>query len=82
MELKGSCKEHVANVSANELPDLIDRFGDYLKKFPKRVSVLIFADAGEKLNPYLVIPRLLLGDYLENQFEQLINIAIEKGILI
>lgn len=76
--IKGSCKEHVANVSSNELPDLVDSFGDYLKNFPSD-QYPDFADA-EKLNSYLVIPRLLLGDYLENQFEQLINIAIEKDI--
>lgn len=76
--IKGSCKEHVANVSANELPDFVDSFGDYLKRFPNN-QYPDFASA-EKLNPYLVIPRLLLGDYLENQFEELINIAIEKDI--
>lgn len=38
--IKGSCKEHVANVSANELPDLGDSFGDYLKN-SQAVSILI-----------------------------------------
>jgi len=77
---KGSCKEHVANVSANELPDLASSFQDYLHRFPSK-HFPDFADA-ENFNPYLVIPRLLLGDYLEDQFDQLMNLAIKKGIQI
>jgi hypothetical protein len=77
---KGSCREHVANVSSNELPELAGSFQDYLRRFPSK-QFSDFVDA-EKLNPYLVIPRLLLGDYLEDQFEKLIDVAIEKGIKV
>ncbi|MCX8523882.1 FAD/NAD(P)-binding protein [Chryseobacterium formosus] len=76
----GSCNEHVANVSANELPELIDSFEDFIRRNPSE-KFNDFKDP-EKINPYLVIPRLLLGDYLEDQFQKLIDIAEEKGSTI
>lgn len=76
----GSLKEHVANVSANELPELVDTFQQYLKKNPSK-DFNDFIDA-EKFNPYQVIPRLLLGDYLEDQFMQYIKLAKKEGIKV
>lgn len=76
----GSLKEHVANVSANELPELATIFKEYLEKNPS-TDFPDFADA-EKFNPYQVIPRLLLGNYLEDQFKQYIKLAKKAGIKI
>ncbi|MFY1045994.1 FAD/NAD(P)-binding protein [Chryseobacterium sp. GP-SGM7] len=76
----GSCNEHVANVSANELPELADSFENFIRRNPSKIFN-DFKDA-ENINPYLVIPRLLLGDYLEDQFNQFLSIAEEKGINI
>ncbi|KUJ49751.1 FAD/NAD(P)-binding protein [Chryseobacterium sp. JAH] len=76
----GSTKEHVANVSANELPDLSYSFKEYLKKNPVK-DFPDFSDA-EQLNSYQVIPRLLLGNYLEDQFKEYIKIAKKAGIKI
>ncbi|MFL9833727.1 FAD/NAD(P)-binding protein [Chryseobacterium terrae] len=76
----GSSKEHVANVSANELPELVNTFKDYLKKNPSP-EFPDFSDA-EKLNQYQVVPRLLLGNYLEDQFKQYIKLAKKAGIKV
>ncbi|MGO4708884.1 FAD/NAD(P)-binding protein [Chryseobacterium sp. 2TAF14] len=76
----GSLEEHVANVSANELPELVYPFEEYLKRNPS----LIFKDFcdSKKLNPHQVIPRLLLGNYLEDQFNQYIKLAKKEGIKV
>lgn len=67
----GSSEEHIANVSANELPELIDSFNEfYYKKYNRH------------FNENKVLPRLLLGDYLENQFEEYLEIAKQIGIKI
>lgn len=76
----GSLKEHVANVSAHELPDMVYSFKDYLKKNPAQ-DYADFNDV-EELNPYHVIPRLLLGNYLEDQFKQYMQHAKKEGIKI
>lgn len=74
----GSSTEHLANVSANELPELVDDLSTYLTKFPTSK----FPDycRNGKFNPYQVLPRLLLGDYLENQFSQYIKLAAKRNI--
>ncbi|MBW7676354.1 FAD/NAD(P)-binding protein [Chryseobacterium chendengshani] len=76
----GSGKEHVANVSANELPELLTDIEEYIK----RNEVTGFPDYSKdgKINRDQVIPRLLLGDYLENQFEAYIKAAKSMGIKI
>lgn len=76
----GSGKEHVANISANELPAFKISFEEYLLnnhtgKFPD------FSVDGT-CNPYQVIPRLLLGDYLEYQFKYYIDVASNMGMEI
>lgn len=76
----GSLEEHVANVSANELPELVYPFKEFIKKNPQQIFE-DFADA-EKLNSYQVIPRLLLGNYLEDQFIQYIKLAKKEGIKV
>ncbi|MCJ8154640.1 FAD/NAD(P)-binding protein [Chryseobacterium sp. SSA4.19] len=74
----GADHEHVANVSANELPELYEDFVHYIKKhypadFPE------FVENGT-VNEYEVIPRLLLGNYLEEQFKNYIQLARKEGI--
>lgn len=76
----GADHEHVANVSANELPELYEDFVTYIKKhypsdFPE------FVENGA-VNEYEVIPRLLLGNYLEAQFKNYIHLARKSGIEI
>ena len=62
----GAEKEHMANVSANELPALIEDFETYISKHPPADFPEI--RAGEDFNEFAVIPRRLLGDYLEYCF--------------
>lgn len=78
----GANFEHVANVSANELPELPQSFTDFvtkkdLKDYPDFVN-----KAGESINEYQVIPRLLLGNYLEDQFHHLLKTAGKHGVSI
>ncbi|WPO81533.1 FAD/NAD(P)-binding protein [Chryseobacterium sp. JJR-5R] len=74
----GAGHEHVANVSANELPELYEDFVTYISKhnsgdFPEFVK-------NGTVNEYEVIPRLLLGNYLEAQFKNYIHLARKSGI--
>lgn len=76
----GAENEHVANVSANELPELLENFETYIQKYPT-ADFDGFVDHG-KVNPYEVIPRRLLGDYLEYSFSKYIDKARAKGIAV
>lgn len=72
----GSSVEHVANVSANELPNFEISFEDYIESHPPES----FADfLPRNFNPYKVIPRLLLGNYLEFVFKFYIRKAKKQG---
>lgn len=73
----GSLKEHVANVSANELPEFEVSFEDFLTQNPTK-DFPDFSVDGE-CNPYQVIPRLLLGNYLEFLFKFYSKKAKNKG---
>jgi len=76
----GSGIEHVANISANELPKFACSFEDYISQHPT-IEFPDFLSAG-KFNKYQVIPRLLLGNYMEFQFELYIKMARKRGIKI
>lgn len=74
----GAETEHVANVSANELPELQEDFETYIAKFPTD-KFGNFCENG-KVNPYEVIPRRLLGDFLEYSFKKYVGLAKSSGI--
>ncbi|WP_267402664.1 MULTISPECIES: FAD/NAD(P)-binding protein [unclassified Chryseobacterium] len=76
--LLGANKEHVANVSANELPELAESFLSYIKRSDTTEFSEFVKD--NTINEYQVIPRLLLGNYLEEQFKLYIKEAIKMGI--
>lgn len=76
----GSLKEHIANVSANELPKFLISFEEYLVQNPTQ-EFPEFSVNG-RCNSYQVIPRLLLGNYLEFIFKLYIKTAKSKGIKI
>ncbi|KQT18159.1 hypothetical protein ASG31_05345 [Chryseobacterium sp. Leaf404] len=74
----GAGREHVANVSANEIPQLVTDIEEFITKndladFPD------YKNEG-KINRDQVIPRLVLGKYLENQFKMLVKSAKNLGI--
>ncbi len=74
----GSGKEHVANVSANEIPELLDDIEEFIKHHTIE-GFEEYVNAG-KINRDQVIPRLVLGKYLENQFKMYIKLAKKAGI--
>ncbi|WP_312900071.1 FAD/NAD(P)-binding protein [Chryseobacterium taichungense] len=75
---EGADVEHVANVSANELPELPENFSSFIKRkpYPNHPD---FSDY-HNINEYKVIPRLILGDYLEEQFKLLLKSAGKMGV--
>lgn len=76
----GSGVEHVANVSANELPKFSCSFEDFLALNPS-TEFPDFSNNG-KFNSYQVIPRILLGNYMEYQFNLYIKLAKKCGIKV
>lgn len=78
----GANFEHVANVSANELPELPQSFTDFVMKKDLKDYPDFANKAGESINEYQVIPRLLLGNYLEDQFHHLLKTAGKHGVSI
>lgn len=76
----GSQKEHMANVSANELPKLADDVQTYITKHPAEDCPDYYKNG--HINEYEVLPRLLLGNYLENQFEEYIKAARRNKIQV
>ncbi|WP_439479315.1 FAD/NAD(P)-binding protein [Chryseobacterium aquaticum] len=75
---EGSCKEHIANVSSNELPEFDISFEEYTKKHPLQDFPDFYKDGS--FNTFQVLPRLVLGNYLEFSFKYYIKKAKELGI--
>ncbi len=77
--MEGAGVEHVTNVSDNEIPELAAPIHEWIKQVP--VDVLKQFDINpENFNEYKVLPRLLFGQYLSDQFSSLITEAKKKGI--
>lgn len=74
----GSGNEHVANVSANEIPELFEDIENFFTHHTMEGFEEYF-NAG-KINRDQVIPRLVLGKYLESQFKTYIKLAKKAGI--
>ncbi len=77
---RGSNKEHVANVSATELPKFDVSFKDYINNHPTKEFPDFFSNG--QFNEDKVIPRLLLGNYLEHLFKYYITTLIKRGIKV
>jgi uncharacterized NAD(P)/FAD-binding protein YdhS len=75
----GAGKEHITNVSGNEIPELVTSIADWIETAPKELLGK-FAITPEIYNDYKVLPRLLFGQYLAAQFELLEQQADEAGI--
>ncbi|WP_346985192.1 FAD/NAD(P)-binding protein [Chryseobacterium sp. POE27] len=74
---EGAAHEHVANVSANELPELPESFTSFIERKPHKDYEGFGND--QDINEYKVIPRLVLGDYLEEQFKILLKNIRKMG---
>ncbi|MDF2380493.1 FAD/NAD(P)-binding protein [Nostoc ellipsosporum NOK] len=77
--VEGAGKEHITNVSSNEIPTIVSPITDWLKTVPGHELAAYGIDAGN-FSEYKVLPRLLFGQYLTSQFDALRRIASEKKI--
>lgn len=75
----GANDEHITNVSGNEIPELVTSISEWIKTIPKD-TVDHFNIDPKKFNDYKVLPRLLFGQYLSDQFNMLIKKAKQIGI--
>lgn len=76
---EGAGKEHITNVSGNEIPELVTSVADWIETAPKALLDQ-FAITPKIYNDYKVLPRLLFGQYLAAQFTLLQQKADEAGI--
>ena len=72
----GARKEHITNVSADELPELSRLLDDWIKQLPEK-TLEEFGINRQEFHEKKVVPRLLFGRYLNEQFMT----AIEKARL-
>ncbi len=75
----GASHEHVTNVSADELPEMNQMLDDWILRVPDE-TLAEFGITKEKFHEKKVVPRLLFGHYLSDQFKMLIEKAEKNGI--
>ena len=75
----GAMQEHITNVSGNELPKLPQTMKEWVAN-AEPVILKPFNINEENFNEFKVVPRLLFGIYLQQQFELLIKESKTKGI--
>lgn len=86
---EGANEEHITNVSGNEIPELEKSLTAWMKALDPETLKRFEIDA-DKFNGYKVIPRLLFGQYLSEQFrilerkakEEAISVTIHRGALV
>ncbi|WP_231427562.1 FAD/NAD(P)-binding protein [Pedobacter sp. Leaf250] len=76
---EGAEKEHITNVSDNEIPVIFNSIEDWIKTAPESTLKEFDIDS-VKFNEYKVLPRLFFGEYLSAQFDLLIKEAARKSI--
>ncbi|WP_394676166.1 FAD/NAD(P)-binding protein [uncultured Sphingobacterium sp.] len=76
---EGATSEHLTNVSDHEIPELVSTIEDYVQSLSETTLRSYGIDVDD-FNRYKVVPRLLLGRYLSEQFMVLKRMADEKGI--
>ncbi|WP_286848521.1 MULTISPECIES: FAD/NAD(P)-binding protein [Sphingobacterium] len=76
---EGATSEHLTNVSDHEIPALVSTIEDYVQSLSETTLRSYGIDVDD-FNCYKVVPRLLLGRYLSEQFMLLKRMADEKGI--
>ncbi|KQB39830.1 FAD/NAD(P)-binding protein [Flavobacterium aquidurense] len=77
---EGANDEHITNVSDNETPGLVTSIAEWILTIPKDILDRFQIDP-DKFNEYKVLPRLLFGYYLADQFSLLQQSGAEAGIL-
>lgn len=76
----GACHEHITNVSGKEIPEIVSSMKEWIRTAPIEV-LKPFGMVAEKFNDYKVVPRLLFGQYLGDQFKLLLKQAKKSGII-
>lgn len=76
---EGANKEHVTNVSDNEIPEIVTSIETWMQTLSKE-SLAKFNIDKENFNEYKVLPRLLFGQYLSAQFTLLLEKAKSEGL--
>lgn len=76
---EGASHEHITNVSANEIPKIVTSIHEWVFTQPKELLDK-YNIVPENFNDYKVLPRLLFGKYLSDQFELLLDNANNAGI--
>lgn len=76
---EGATPEHLTNVSDHEIPALVSTIEDYVQSLSETTLRSYGIDVDD-FNRYKVVPRLLLGRYLSEQFMLLKRMADGKGI--
>ncbi len=77
--VEGANKEHITNVSGNEIPAIVTSIYEWVCTVDKEV-LEPYNITPLNFNDYKVLPRLLFGKYLEAQFDLLRDMAKEAGI--
>lgn len=75
----GASREHVTNVSADELPEMNQMLDDWILRVPDE-TLAEFDITKENFHEKKVVPRLLFGHYLSDQFKSFIERAKQNGI--
>lgn len=76
---EGANKEHITNVSDNEIPPIVTTIHEWLDSAPKALLEKYSIDK-ENFNEYKVLPRLFFGEYLSDQFRLLKQHSDDRGI--
>ncbi|NEU09701.1 FAD-dependent oxidoreductase [Flavihumibacter sp. R14] len=76
---EGANQEHITNVSGNEIPDLVEPVAEWIERVPED-RLRHYKIDPENFNDYKVLPRLLFGQYLAEQFDLLLDQAKEAGL--
>lgn len=75
----GANSEHITNISENEVPELHASVSEWLEKLPAETLEAFDIDL-PRFHAFKVLPRLLFGAYLTDQFELLLEQASAAGI--
>ena len=76
---EGAGKEHVTNISDNEMEDIVTSVSQWVRTRPAK-ELLEYGIDPEKYSSSTVLPRLLFGQYLEDQFRMLLKEGAEAGL--
>lgn len=73
----GAGPEHITNVSSSELPKLPETLESWVKRLPE-IELQEHGIRSESFHEDQVTPRLLFGNYLESQFQRLLEDKVLK----